>query len=162
MVNLFLLNVSSIFLRNLVSSIGAKSVSVSKVQVSRNVDVLGGTLTVVPNYHVAKRQGDVRLGYAIGPTAVQVEAQSKRLTVSHAITDKDKIIPSVTAAGDVALSYSRDLEGGRITTTWIPNDSVQLKWNDDVYETTIKAPLEGYYKANQGLKVNMKRTVDMF
>eukprot|EP00934_Nitzschia_sp_Nitz4_P005775 Nitzschia sp. Nitz4//scaffold304_size22322//13444//14659//NITZ4_008572-RA/size22322-snap-gene-0.2-mRNA-1//1//CDS//3329547073//5765//frame0 len=138
------------------------SIAVSKVQANKNVDVMGGTLRVNPKYDVAKAQPDVTLGYSMGNTNVQVEAQKQKLTVDHGLSDKDRIIPTVDTKGDVTLSYTRSLVGGRISTTWIPNDSVQIRWNDDVYETTIKAPLDGYFKAMRGLKVNMKRTVDMF
>ena len=118
---------------------------------------------MTPQYDLDASQGDVRVGYAISDgTYVQVDAQSKTLTVSHSFTDRDTIRPTVNGAGDVSLSYTRQLDTGRITTTYTPNDSVKMQWSDGVYETTIQMPLDGYYKTNQGIKVNMKRTVGMF
>jgi hypothetical protein len=136
---------------------------VSKVQVTKDIDTLGGTLSINPKYDLGKSTGDIRVGYAIDNTSFQVDAEQRKLTVSHSFTDKDKVTPSVSANGDFSVSYSRDLENGkgRLTTTWTPKDSVKLQWSDGEWETTFRAPLEGYYKANQGIKINMKRTVGM-
>ncbi len=140
---------------------GAKTVSLSKVQMTKDISTLGGVLTVTPKYDVGNSQGDLSLGYAMDGTSFKVDAQKKQLTVAHSFTNKDTITPTVNFAGDVSLSYSRNLEKGRVTTTYTPNDSVKLQWSDGVYETTIKAPLDGYYKTNRGIKVNMKRTVEI-
>lgn len=134
-------------------------VSVDRVQVTKAVDTLGGTLTVTPKYDVGAQEGDVRVGYSMDGTSVVVDAQSRQLTVAHSFSEKDTVTPSVNAAGDISLSYSRDLDVGRITTTWTPNDSVKLQWSDGVYDTTIKAPLEGMYKTTSGVRVNVKRSV---
>jgi hypothetical protein len=134
---------------------------VSKVQVTKDIDTLGGTLTVNPKYDLDKASGDVRLGYSIANTSFQVDAEKKKLTVAHSFSNNDKIAPSVSASGEFSISYTRDLEGGKLTTTWAPNDVLKMQWTDGEWETTIKAPLEGYYKTNQGIKVNMKRSVGM-
>lgn len=140
---------------------GTKSVTLSKVQVTKDISTIGGTLTLTPKYDLGSSKGDIRLGYAMDGTSFQLDAQSKKLTVAHSFSDRDTIVPTVNLAGDVSLSYSRNLDKGRITTTYTPNDSVKVQWSDGVYETTFKAPLDGYYKTNQGIKVNMKRTVGM-
>jgi hypothetical protein len=140
---------------------GTKSLSLSKVQVTKDISALGGTLSLTPKYDLGTSKGDVRVGYAMDGTSFQLDAQSKTLTVAHSFSDRDTIVPSVNYAGDVSLSYSRNLDKGRVTTTYTPNDSVKLQWSDGVYETTIKAPLDGYYKTSQGIKVNMKRTVGL-
>lgn len=116
---------------------------------------------MTPKYDLDTSTPDARIGYAMDGTSIQLDAQSKKLTVAHSFTDKDTISPSINLAGDVTLSYSRSLDRGKITTTYTPNDSVKLQWSDGVYETTIKAPLDGYYKTSSGIKVNMKRTVSM-
>ena len=128
---------------------------------TKDLDVLGGALTLTPKYDLGSAQGDLRLGYAMDGTAIQLDAQSRKLTVAHSFSDRDTIVPSVNLAGDVTLAYSRNLgAGGQVTATYTPDDSVKLQWSDGVYETTIKAPLDGYYSpSSQGIKVNMKRTV---
>ena len=141
--------------------IGAKSNSLSYVQVTKDISTIGGVLTVTPKYNLENAQGDLSLGYALDGTSIKVDAQKKQLTVAHAFTNKDTITPTINLDGDVSLSYSRRLDQGKLTTTYTPNDSVQLQWSDGVYETTIKAPLDGYYKTNRGIKVNMRRTVEI-
>lgn len=122
---------------------------------------MGGILTLTPKYDLDSAQGDIHLGYAVDGTSFQLDGQSKKLTVAHSFNDRDTIAPTVNLAGDVSLSYSRNLDRGRVTTTYTPNDSVKLQWSDGVYETTIKAPLDGYYNVNQGIKVNMKRSISI-
>lgn len=112
---------------------------------TKDFSTIGGVLTVTPKYNVDPGQGDLSVGYAMDGTFIKVDAQEKQLTIAHAFTNKDTITPTINLAGDVSLSYSRSSDQGRITTTYTPNDFVQLKWSDGVYETTIKAPLDGYY-----------------
>ena len=73
----------------------------------------------------------------------------------------NKISPTITAGGDFSLSYTRDVADGKLTTTWTPDDSIKLQWSDGGWDATIVAPLEGYYNTVGGIKVNMKRTVDV-
>jgi hypothetical protein len=90
-----------------------------------------------------------------------VDAQKKKLTVAHSFNNGNKIVPTVTAGGDFSLSYSRDLADGTITTTWTPDDSIKIQWSDGGWDATIVAPLEGYYKTTSGMKVTMKRSIDV-
>ena len=140
----------------------AKKLSVSKVQLTADIDAPGGKLTVNPSYNLDKSTPDCRLGYSIDGTSVQVDAQGKKVTIAHCFDNNDVIAPSVSASGDFSLSYTRSLEGGKLTTTWAPNKAVQLQWADGDWQTTMKAPLDGLYKTNQGIKVSMKRTVGVF
>lgn len=147
----------------LLESLDAKSktVELSKVQVSKDIDALGGVVSVNPLYDIKSASSDVRLGYAIDNTNVMVDAEKRKLTVSHSF-GRDTLTPSVSAYGDFSLSYSRTMPSGKLTTSWTPNDALSLTWTDGEWQTTIKAPIEGYVGANQGIKVNMKRTVGVF
>jgi hypothetical protein len=136
-------------------------VELEYVQMTKDIDTLGGTVTITPKYDLQSSTPDVMVGYAYEKTNFQIDAQSKKLTVAHSFANNQNISPSVNAAGDFSLSYSRDVDNGRLTTTWTPNDSVKLKWSDGEWETTVRAPIEGYYKPNAGVKVNMKRKVDV-
>jgi len=115
-----------------------------------------------PKYNVDRSAADVRLGYAIDNTSVQVDAQAKKVTVAHSFSNNDRLAPTVSANGDFSVSYTRDLPGGKLTTTYAPKDSLQFRWNDGAWDTTVKAPLDGFYKANKGITVNMRRSVDVF
>jgi hypothetical protein len=139
----------------------SNTVKLEYVQVTKDVDTLGGTVTINPKYDLQSSTPDVKVGYAFDKTNFQIDAQSKKLTVAHSFANNQNISPSVTAAGDFSISYARDVENGRLTTTWTPNDSVKLQWSDGEWETTVRAPIEGYYKPNAGVKVNMKRKLDM-
>lgn len=138
---------------------GAKKASVRAIQLSKKVEALGGTLQVNPSYTVPSSTVGAKLGYSLDNTSVQVDSLSKKITVSHSF-GKDTVSPSVTTSGDFSLSYSRALPQGTLTTSWTPDESIGVTWNDGEWQTTFKAPIDGFASANQGIKVNMKRTVD--
>jgi len=139
----------------------AKNVNFSNAQLVKEVDTFGGMLTVNPKYDFGEAKLDARVGYAYQNTYVQIEADKRQLTVAQALSNRDKITPTVNADGDFSVAYTRVLDDGKLTTTWTPNDSIKLELSDGVWETTIRAPLEGYHKVSQGIKVNMKRSVGM-
>ncbi|CAJ1961899.1 unnamed protein product [Cylindrotheca closterium] len=133
--------------------------SVSKIQVSKTVDALGGSLKVNPSYNVPSSAVGAKIGYSLDNTSVQVDSTAKKITVAHCF-GKDTVTPSVTTGGDFSLSYSRTLPEGTVTTSWTPDDSIGVTWDDGEWQTTFKAPLDGLVNVNQGIKVNMRRTID--
>lgn len=149
----------SIWSHILCSDTGAKKATVSKIQISKSIDALGGTLKVNPSYNVPASSIGAKLGYSIDNTSVQVDSSAKKITLSHCF-GKDTVSPSVTTSGDFSLSYSRTLPQGTLTTSWTPDDSIGVTWNDGEWTTTFKAPIDGFINANQGIKVNMRRTID--
>ena len=140
---------------------GPKDVALEKVVMKKDFSALGGTWAVSPKYKVGG-DADVSVGYVVDNTAIKIDTAGKTLTVAHSFSQgTDTIAPTVNMAGDVSLSYTRQLDKGQIKTTYTPDDSVSVQWSDGVYETTFKAPLSGYYKTNSGIKINMKRTVEL-
>jgi hypothetical protein len=136
------------------------AVTLDKVQLSKTLEAFGGSLNLNPSYSVSKRTPDATVGYSYGPTSFKVDAQKKQLTVAHSFNG-NKISPTVSAGGDFSLSYTRDVADGKLTTTWTPDDSIKVQWTDGGWDATVVAPLEGYYKTNSGIKVSMKRNIDV-
>lgn len=143
----------------IVADTESKKGSISKIQVSKTVEALGGSLQVNPSYNVPSSAVGAKIGYSLDNTSVQVDSTAKMITVSHSF-GKDTVSPSVTTSGDFSLSYSRTLPEGTLTTSWTPDESIAVTWNDGEWQTTFKAPIDGLAKANQGIKVNMKRSID--
>ena len=136
-------------------------VNVDKVQVTKSVNALGGSLKLNPSYSLAKGAPDAVVKYSKGDTEFQVDAQKKQLTVAHSFKG-NTVSPTVSAGGDLSLSYSREVADGRVTTTWTPDDSVKVQWSDsNGWHATVTAPIQGYYKANSGIKVSMKRNIEV-
>lgn len=127
---------------------------------TKDFSAMGGTLALTPKYKIGG-DADLSVGYAIDNTSVKVDTAGKTVTVAHSFNGVDTISPAVNMAGDVSLSYTRKLDKGQVKTTYTPNESVMVQWSDGVYETTFKAPIDGYYKTNGGIKINMKRTVEL-
>jgi hypothetical protein len=139
---------------------GKQTSALDKIVMTKDFSALGGTLAVSPKYNVGG-DADLSVGYAFDNTSVKVDTAGKKVTVAHCFNGVDTISPTVNAAGDVSLSYTRTLDKGQVKTTYTPGDSVVMQWSDGVYETTFKAPIEGYYKTNGGIRVTMKRTVGL-
>jgi len=136
----------------------SKTVNFSNAQLVKDVDTFGGMLTVNPKYDFGEAKLDARVGYAYQSTYLQIDADKRQLTVAQALSSRDRITPTVNADGDFSVAYTRILDDGKLTTTWTPNDSIKLEWSDGVWETTIRAPLEGYQKVSKGIKINIKRS----
>ena len=128
---------------------------------TKDIDTLGGHITINPKYDLQSSKGDIILGYALDNTSFQIDAQSRKLTVSHSFADHHQVTPSIQANGDFSITYSRLFDSGRISTTYAPNDSVRVQWTDGEWETTIKAPIDGFANINHGIKVSMKRNVNL-
>lgn len=144
----------------LLQDLESPSLSVSKIQLSKSLDALGGTLSLNPSYDLETRAPDATVGYSYGPTSFRVDAQKKQFTVAHSFAN-NVISPTVSASGDFSLSYSRELADGIMTTTWTPDDSIKIQWTDGAWDAVVMAPIEGYYNTNGGIKVSMKRNIDV-
>eukprot|EP00529_Nitzschia_sp_RCC80_P030903 CAMPEP_0113481298 /NCGR_PEP_ID=MMETSP0014_2-20120614/22337_1 /TAXON_ID=2857 /ORGANISM="Nitzschia sp." /LENGTH=290 /DNA_ID=CAMNT_0000374791 /DNA_START=96 /DNA_END=968 /DNA_ORIENTATION=- /assembly_acc=CAM_ASM_000159 len=142
------------------ADLNSPSVAVDRIQVTKSIDALGGSISLNPKYDVSSSTPDLTVGYSIGDMSFKVDADSRKLTVAHSFAGGNKVTPSVTASGDFSLSYSRPLlEGGRLTTTWKPDDAVKVQWTDGGWDASLTAPLDGYFQANSGIKVSMKRSL---
>ena len=141
------------------SDANSKTAKVAKVEMSKDIDTMAGKFSINPKYNVQTSSPDVTFGFSLDNTSFQVDAEKRRLTVAHSFTNQDTISPAVTASGDFSLSYTRDLDSGKLTTTYASNDSIKVMWSDGEVVTTFKAPLEGFYTMNQGLKVNIRRSL---
>lgn len=137
-------------------------VDLNKVQVVGNVAALGGRLTVKPRYNLESNAADLEVGYLKDGNEIIIDPRSKKVTFSKSFENGKIITPTVDANGDFSLEYSFGLEsGGRMTTTWTPDDSVSMIWHEGEWQTTVRAPIQGYFRPTSGVKVMMKRKLDM-
>ena len=105
---------------------------------------------------------DVTIGYASDGTSVLVEASTskQKLTLTQMVTDDDKISPSITSSGDLAVAWKRSLSGGNaITTTVKVNDSINVKWEDGPWTASFDSPLHG--TSIDGVNVHITRKLSV-
>ena len=116
----------------------SNSIALDKVLASTNIDApfgIPGSIKINPRYDLRSNTADATVGYAYRDTSFKVDAQQKRLTVAHIFgrNHLNQIVPTVTTGGDFSVSYSRELQGehagGRVTTTWTPDDSIAVQWD---------------------------------
>lgn len=141
------------------------SIGVDHVLADASIDtpIIGGKLKINPRYDLRNKVLDATIGYSFRDTSLNVDSQSKKLTISQNVGKNNRIIPSIIIGKrDFSLSYCRDLqEGGQVMTTWKPDDCISIQWTDGGWDAIIRAPIEGYYKTNGGVKVSMKQNVDV-
>lgn len=160
----------------------SQTVKADLVSTSVSIDppVIGGKFKIDPQYDLNSMRPDATVGYSFRDTSFQVDGRSKKLTISQFFGNKkNKIVPSLKLGAredsnsedgsgnssflkDFSLSYSRSLsEGGKITATWKPDDSLSVQWNDGGWNANIRAPIDGYYKINGGVKLSVKQNIDV-
>eukprot|EP00536_Pseudo-nitzschia_multiseries_P016576 jgi/Psemu1/221761/e_gw1.1154.5.1 len=133
----------------------SKSLVLDRILASTRLDSplgLPGRLTINPEYDPHSGTPDAVLGYTVRSTSVRVEAQNRRLTLSQADRINYRFVPTLDARKkQLSVSVVREEfasarnlgGGGTVAATWIPNDSVSVKWADGNWEATVTAPLEG-------------------
>ena len=129
---------------------------------ANDIDANFGTFFINQKYDVQNSSPDVRLGFTANKlknTNFEVDTENKQFTVSQTFGGghQHTITPAVTTSGDFSLSYRYNHDAGTLTTVYAPKDSVKVLWRDGDKCLTFKAPLEGYYNINQGIKLSVGR-----
>jgi hypothetical protein len=144
------------------------TVAVSSVKLSKNINGWGGKWTFVPRYNVKTSKGDMTVAFALQDTVVAVDVAGlhegqQKVTVRQQIGPNNQFSPSLTTAGEIELAYRRSIAatGGSVTATIKPDAYVGLKWDDGPWEANLKAPMQGLGKFHDGVKFNIRRTVDV-
>jgi len=135
--------------------------TLNAVKLSQQWTAMGGKWTVIPRFHVPQRKADVTVAYGIADTVIAIDASSDstKLSVSQQINAENQLTPSVTTSGEAELEYRRAVGHGYVTTTLKPNESLNVRWEDGVWNVDIKAPMEGIF-FRDGVKVKVRRVMD--
>jgi hypothetical protein len=134
--------------------------SVSRVEATKGFDSNGARITVNPRYNVNSEDGDVIIGYAKDDTEVELTASKddQSVKVSQRIDDSNRIAPTVSRSGKIAVEWERKLgEDSTVTTTVKPNDAVDVEWKDNAWTANINVPIDG--TSVGGTNVSIKREV---
>jgi hypothetical protein len=134
--------------------------SVSRVEATKGFDSDGARITVNPRYNLEREEGDVVIGYARDDTEVELTASKddQSVKVSQQIDDNNRLAPSVSRSGRIAVEWERKLnEDSTVTTTVRPNDAVDVEWKDNAWTANINIPIDGTNVG--GTNVSIKRDV---
>ena len=141
------------------------SFGVSKVKAAQTVDALGGSLILAPTYDLDASKGDVSVAYGRDSSSnVQVDVDTDggaKLSLMQRVGENHVLRPSITKAGQFEMNYDTRLDYGTVTTTYKPNNYVNVKWSDGPWEANFNAPMEGYYNMKEGVKISVKTKVDL-
>jgi len=143
------------------ASVGSEGSSVDKIELSKNFDADGASVTVNPRYDVASGDADVVVTYSKDDVSVEVTAsqESQSITLSKQIDDDNKVSPTISNTGDVSVEWERSLgDDNSITATVTPNESIDVEWNDGGWTASIKADLDGLNLS--GTDVSVKKNVE--
>jgi len=131
--------------------------SVSSVEATKEFDSGDARVSVNPRYDVASASADVVIGYDSGDTSVEVTASAdeQNVKVSQQVGDNDRITPSLALQSkDISVEWERSLDDGNsVTTTFTPNQAVDIEWNDAAWTANINLPIDdGLGGANVSIK----------
>ena len=144
--------------------------TLNRAELSKGFNVPGGRLVVSSRYDGAAEgssssssRGDVVVSYDAGGTGLRVVASpdgTGEITVSQNVMGPDNVLsPSITTRGDISLRWDRDLkDGGSLTTTVAPGDSVGVRWTDGPWVADVNAPLEVFFSPGE-VKVSIRDSV---
>lgn len=137
--------------------------SAGHVKVTQSVDTGMGKFVITPTYSVKGKSGDVKLSYGLADTVLTVDAtlDTQKITVSHMIGDKNLVEPSLSTDGDFEFEYRRSIGQGALTAAYKPDAYVGVSYEDGPWVATFRAPISGLYKPTDGVKVNIRRAVDV-
>jgi hypothetical protein len=134
--------------------------AVSRVEATKGFDSNGARITVNPRYNVDSEDGDVVIGYAKDDTEVELTASKddQSVKVSQRIDDSNRVAPTVSRSGKIAVEWERKLgDESSVTTTVRPNDAVDVEWKDNAWTANINVPIDG--TSVGGTNVSIKREV---
>jgi len=141
----------------------SRPIKATMVKMSQRFKGMQGYWQLSPRYNFEGRKPAVTVSYSVSDTSVTVDAERERqkVTVSQRVTPRDIFTPSVTTNGRVEFEYRRLLPQGSLGAAFRPDDSVELDWKDGQFQASIKAPMQGYYTFREGVKINIRRSVEV-
>jgi len=132
------------------------------VNARKAIDIPGSaTLILNPRYDVDSQKADVGVTYAVRNTSVNIDSESKKITLAQLVGDKNVVMPSISLGGKFDIAVQRSFDFGKIITTIKPEDAVNIKWEQGPYVATINAPIENNGLSKfEGIDVSLKTRVD--
>jgi hypothetical protein len=147
------------------ASASSGAFTVDKVKAVQALDTPAGSIVASPSYNLGSKKGDLSLAYAKDDaSSIQLDISTDKdykVTLTQRLGDNHVIKPSITSDGQFAVDYDVKNDYGTITTTYKPNSHVNVKWSDGPWQANFMAPMGGYYKLNDGVKVSVKTKVDV-
>eukprot|EP00978_Attheya_sp_CCMP212_P002304 scaffold4746_cov53-Attheya_sp.AAC.2 len=143
-----------------------KFVSIRKLDVRQRIKTKFGRLTLNPRIDPRSLgRGDVTilLDREKDNTSIRLDANAddQVLTFSKVVNPTTRVSPSLSLRGRVSVELEKQLnDGGILTTTLRPNESVGIKWEDGPWTTNVHAPLDGLNI--DGVNVGVTRKLDFF
>jgi len=139
---------------------------IHKVEMSKgfDVDAIEGKISVKPSYDIKSNSGDVAIKLTTDKSFVEVKGSKseQKLTVSRKVTENQRIAPSLTSDGKVALEWEASLSGkNSLLTKLEPKEKINIKWTDGPWIADVNAPLNDGFKL-ENVDVSLKRKVEFF
>lgn len=117
-------------------------------------------VTVTPRFDLGNNINDVVVKYSYDKTDVTLTASgdAQKITVSQQISDEDRFSPTVSSKGDLSLEWEHRLKkDSKVTTTFRPSESLNVKWEDSEWTANVKMPLDGssFKESSVGVKKDL-------
>lgn len=144
---------------HLVASAGSDN-RVRSVEATKGLDIRGSHIAVTPRINFDNNSRDVVVDCNLGQTDVKLTAsrENQVVTLWRKLNENNRIAPTFDTNGGVSLAWERRLAGeSSVTTTFKPDDNLNVEWKDNDWTANIKMPVDG--RNINGADVSIKRDV---
>jgi len=135
---------------------------VSDVSVSSNFDINSVSVGVSGDYDVTNNKFTGSTSVTKGDTTFKLDGDSvsvdPKLTITQVVDASNSVAPSISLkSGSLKYGWTRKWDGGSLTSTYTPNDSIKLDWKDSgvngQWRTEATIPVDDA----KGTKVSISR-----
>lgn len=142
---------------SLVGTCGSGRVNVKTIKGGKTIEADGATISINPRFDVQSKEATVATSYEKGGTGIKVEASkdTQTISLSRQLDEENRIEPTINSAGDISLEWEHRVNDCTVTTTFKPEESISVVWEEKGWKTNISMDLEEADVTN--LKVSMKK-----
>ena len=115
----------------------------------------GANVVINPSFDVQSEEATVVVSYEKDGTGVEVEASkdAQIVTLSRQLDNENRITPKINSAGDVSVAWEHQIDDGTLTTTFEPQKSVVIDWEEGGWNAKISMDLDNTEITNVNVSV---------
>lgn len=136
---------------------GIDGIALDKIEGNKLCEADGAKFNINPRYDVQSEEATVGVSYEKEGTSINVEASkdTQSLTISSQLDEENRIAPTFSNTGGISIEWEHAVGDSVVTTTFTPEKSVRVDWEEGGWKTNILMDLEKTDITN--VKVSVKK-----
>ena len=142
---------------SLVGTCGSGRFNVNTIKGGKTFEADGATISISPRFDVQSKEATVVTSYEKDGTGIKVEASkdSQTINLSRQLDEENRIAPTISSNGDISIEWEHKVDDCTVTTTFKPEESISMAWEEKGWKTNISMDLEETDISN--VRVSMKK-----